>query len=552
MDSVTLEIIEGKLLSAVDQMGVVLARTSMSPIVYEVLDFACGMADAHGRLIAQGNGITLFTGTFSQQLRHVIDKFRGRIRPGDVFATNEADTGGTHCCDVTIIRPVFFADALVAFSIATAHWLDIGGPKPGSIPPDATDVFQEGLRLPAVRICRDDRLDEGIADILRTNVRFPELAFGDLNAELAASRIGQNRIVEICRRYGTAVLTEAFDNMLARSARHSRQVVAGLPDGVYRAEDWVDGDGITTERLPIRIAVTIAGERMTFDFTGSSAARRAPINCSKGALYSSVKTVFKALVAPQAPSNDGWFEPVELVVPDDTIFSARAPYPTGWYYEGSSQASELAWKALAPIATDRFSAGSYMSLCATYICGAATAGEAAFIHVEPAHGGWGACRDRDGTNGLIALTDGDTYNHSTELLEAKFPFRIRRYALNVEGGAGHGRFRGGFGIVKEYEILADGTFLYASIGRTETPPWGLDGGGAGTCNYLEVCQNGATIRVPRTPHLDLAKGAVVRVVTGGGGGYGDPAARPEAEIADDIADGYLTPETARRAYGKAG
>ena len=178
-------------------MGVVLARTSMSPIVYEVLDFACGLADDQGRLIAQGNGITLFTGTYFEQLLFVIDKFEGRIRPGDMFATNEATFGGTHFCDVTIFRPIFVADELAAFDMAAAHWLDIGGPKPGSIPPDATDVFQEGLRLPAIRICVDDTLDEGIADILRANIRYPTLAFGDLNAELAANRIAQNRVTNI-------------------------------------------------------------------------------------------------------------------------------------------------------------------------------------------------------------------------------------------------------------------------------------------------------------------------------------------------------------------
>jgi len=549
MDVVTLEIIEGKLVSTVDEMGVVLARTSMSPIVYEVLDFACGLADPDGQLIAQGNGITLFTGTFSEQLRFVIDKFEGRMRPGDVFATNEAYFGGTHCCDVTIFRPVFVADKLIAFGIATAHWLDIGGPTPGSIPPDATDVYQEGLRLPAIRICVDDIVDEGIADILRANVRYPQLAFGDLNAELAATRIAQRRIVEICERYGSDVLQQSFNHIIDRSTKRSRAVVGQLPDGVYSATDWIDGDGITEERLPIRVDITIAGEAMIFDFTGCVEARRAPINCSRGALLSAVKTVFKALVDPTAPANDGWFAPLSINVPANTVFSAEHPYPTGWYYEGSAQASEVVWKALAPIAEDRFSAGSYMSLCALYIGGADPSNGGEFLHVEPSHGGWGACPDRDGTSGLIALTDGDTYNHSTELLEAKYPFLIRRYALNTEDGSGPGRHRGGFGLIREYEMLGDDAFMFASLGHTETRPWGMAGGGAGTCNYVEVSDQDRTVRLSRTPHHDLRRGARIKIVTGGGGGYGDPKSRPRDAIAADIADGYVSEQLAHAVYG---
>ncbi len=549
MDAVTLEIIEGKLLSTVDEMGVVLARTSMSPIVYEVLDFACGLADDQGRLIAQGNGITLFTGTFSEQLRFVIDKFEDRIRPGDVFATNEATFGGTHCCDVTIFRPIFVADELAAFAIATAHWLDIGGPKPGSIPPDATDVFQEGLRLPAIRICVGDILDEGIGDIIRANVRYPSLAFGDLNAELAATRIAQHRITEISQRYGLDVLRQSFDHILKRSAKRSREVVGQLPDGVYKAQDWIDGDGVTEDRLPIVVAITIAGEAMTFDYTGSVEARRAPINCSRGALLSAVKTVFKALIDPSAPANDGWFAPLTVTVPPNTVFSAEAPYPTGWYYESSAQASEVAWKALAPIAIQRFSAGSYMSLCALYICGNDPDNGEEFLHVEPSHGGWGACPDRDGTSGLIALTDGDTFNHSTELLEAKYPLLVRRYALNTEDGVGHGRYRGGFGLIREYEMLSDDVYMFASLGRSQTRPWGLAGGGEGTCNYIEVTDQGQVQRLSRTPHHDLSKGARIKVVTGGGGGFGDPAARPRGEVLADIADGYVSEQLALKIHG---
>ena len=492
VDPVTQEILQGKLLAVVDEMGIVLARSSMSPVVYEVLDFACGLCTVAGDLIAQTNGITLFTGTFSTQVRALRDRFGADMAPGDVFMTNDPYNGGTHGCDCAVVRPMFDGVVPVGYAITVAHWLDVGGAVPGSLPANASEIYQEGLRLPGVRVMRADRLVDDIVAIIRENVRLPELALGDLNAQLAAARIAERRIQEICTKYGSATLATVFDGMLASSERQARAAVRALPDGRYAATDFIDGDGRSDERIPVNIVVIIDGDTMTFGYTGSAPARDAPINCSVGALQSAVKTVFKAMIAPQAPSNDGWFRPVRVIVPSGTVFSAVKPSSTGWYYEGSAQASELAWKALAPIAPERFSAGSYMSLCATYFCGTLPDGGGQYVHIEPQHGGWGATAGRDGANALIAVTDGDTFNYPAELLEAKFPLRIVRHALNVEDGAGAGQWRGGFGVVREYEVLAEGSYLYASYGRSQTRPWGFAGGHDGSTNYIEVIGIGGT------------------------------------------------------------
>ncbi|MBX9629672.1 MAG: hydantoinase B/oxoprolinase family protein [Burkholderiales bacterium] len=549
LDPVTQEILQGKLLAVVDEMGIVLARCSMSPVVYEVLDFACGICTVAGDLVAQTNGITLFTGTFSAQVRALHNRFAATMAPGDVFITNDPYRGGTHGCDFAVVRPIYDGDAHVGYAITVAHWLDVGGTVPGSLPADATTIFQEGLRLPGVRVMRGDQLVDDIVAIIRENVRLPELALGDLNAQLAAARIAEKRVQEICTKYGRTTLMVVFDGILAASERLARAAVRALPDGCYKASDFIDGDGRTDERIPIQLTVTIAGDEMIFDYTGSSPARAAPINCSRGALHSAVKTIFKAMVTPQAPSNDGWFRPVQVVVPDGTVFSAVKPSPTGWYYEGSAQASELAWKALAPIAPERFSAGSYTSLCATYFCGTLPDGNE-FVHIEPQHGGWGATSYRDGASALIAVTDGDTFNYPAELLEAKFPLRIVRHALNIEGGAGAGQWRGGFGVIREYEVLAAGTYLYASFGRSATRPWGLAGGREGSLNYIEVQRpDGTQVRLSRTAYHPLHAGDRVRLVTGGGGGWGSPQDRPAARVRDDIANGYLDPATAASDYG---
>ena len=551
IDPVTLEIVRGKLLAAVDEMGIIIARTSMSPVIYEVLDFACGILDTKAQLIVQTNGITLFTGTFSFQLQAIQKKFGDDIRPGDVYMTNDPFEGGTHTCDVALIRPLFDGGKLRAFAIAVAHWSEVGGSVAGSIAPNATEIYQEGIRFPGIHVCRDDKLLPDVVDLIRENVRLPTMCLGDLNAELAAVRIAEARFHEIEQKYGSGIMDATFDYILETSEQLSREAVAALPDGSYRAVDIIDGDGISDEQIPVCVEVRIAGERMTFDFTGTSGQRPGPINCAYGALHSAVKTVFKSLVDPQGASNEGWFRPVEIICPDGTVFTAQKPAPTGWYYEGSAHASELVWKALAEIAPDRFSAGSYMSLCGAYICGKDPETGEIFVHIEPAVGGWGATSTRDGTAALIATTDGDTYNYSVELFEAKFPLLVRQYALNTDEGVGEGRYRGGFGAVREFDILADDAFTYASFGRSVEPPWGLKGGAKGSCNFMEIESDKETRRVARIPYHALQPGDRVRVVTGGGGGYGDAFARPPQEVLDDVLNDYITPAIARDQYGVA-
>ncbi|MBW7922074.1 MAG: hydantoinase B/oxoprolinase family protein [Rubellimicrobium sp.] len=550
MDPVTLEIIHGKLLAIVDEMGVVMQRTSMSPVIYEVLDFACGICTASAELVAQSNGITLFTGTFGTQLQSVIDAYAGDVHEGDIFVTNDPYYGGTHACDFAIIRPIFHEGDLLAWAVNVAHWVDVGGAVPGSLPPDATSIFQEGLRLSRLRLAVHDTLSPEILRIIRENVRLPDVAMGDLNAQIATVHIAEARLGEMLDRYGADVLREGFDALIDTAARRARAVIAALPDGSYRAQDVIDGDGVSDTPITVQVEVTISGESLAIDFTGCPPAAAGPINCGAGALHSAVKSVFKAMVAPHEPSNEGWFRPLTITAPRGTIFTAERPSPTGWYYEGSVHASELVWKALAPVLPQRFSAGSYSSLCVIYLSGHTPDGEE-FIHIEPTHGGWGACSDGDGANAVISLTDGDTYNYSIELLEAKFPLRVRRYDFNTENGPGAGRYRGGYGVVRDYEVLVDGTTLTGSFGRNATAPWGIEGGFDGSANRFEVIE-AATGRVTPYGRLGgrrLHRGDVVRIVTGGGGGWGPPDRRAPEAITADLRAELLSRDDARRLYG---
>ena len=548
-DTVTLDIINGKLLAVADEMGLVVVRTSMSPVIYEVLDFACGIVDDKGQVISQANGITVFTGTFAGHVQNILQKFEGRMRPDDIYIANDPYKGGTHNNDVAIIKPVFMDGTLLAFTITVAHWTDIGGKVAGSVPIDGTEIHQEGMRFTGLRIYNGGERAEDLEDVIIANSRLPKYSQGDLNASLAAVRIADTRLQEICAKYGLARTREAFEHILTTSEQLSRAAVRALPDGVYEAEDYIDGDGINEVQVPVKVRIEITGEDITFDFTGSSPQNEGPVNCSRGSLLSAVKTAFKALVGPQEPGNEGWFKPATVIAPEGTVFTATYPAPVGWYFEAACHAAELIWKALAPIAPGRYSAGSYLSLCATYFYGTDPKTGGPFVLVEPHMGGWGASDGRNGANAVVGLMDGDTYNYSVELLEAKFPIRCRRYGLNTEDGVGAGRYHGGYGTVRDYEVLTDESSFYASVGRSVERPWGLKGGRHGTNNYLRLKSGGRVQRVARLMPTKVKAGDVLTIVTGGGGGYGSPATRPEAEVLNDVTDGYLTPEQAHAEYG---
>jgi N-methylhydantoinase B len=393
-------------------------------------------------------------------------------------------------------------------------------------------------------------INEAIVDIIRANVRLPLMSVGDLNAGIAAGKIADQRLSEILARYGAAVTLETFEAILDHGEALARKAMAAIPPGVYEAEDVIDGDGVSDAPIPVRIKLTVTADAMTADFTGCAPQTRGPINCARGALLSACKTVFKAVVAPQAPSNDGLFRPFELIAPEGTIFTATRPAPTGWYYEASAHATELMWKALAPVMPKRLSAGSYLSLCAYYIGGVRPDGDY-WVLTTPQDGGWGACVDRDGESSLIATTDGDTYNYPAEVVETSFPLTMLRNSFNVEAGGGHGRQRGGFGTVREYRVENEGGGnLMAGLGRSVHVPWGIDGAGDGTANFFEVVRaDGTTQRGGRITNLPLGKGDIVRIVTGNGGGWGDPRERDRDALQTDLENGYLSPAEAASIYG---
>jgi len=552
-DPFTQEIIKNALVAIGDEMFLAMAKTSMSPIIYEALDYSVGITNARGDLIAQGNGTTVFLGMIDSLVCDILEKFAGDIHQDDVFISNDPyKGGGTHLCDVAIVKPIFFRDDLVAFAMNKAHWVDVGGMAAGSFTTDATEIFQEGLQIPTVKIMERGKPVGGILEILQSNIRLPKDSMGDFWAGMAANKVAEVRIVELFDRYGASSMHQAMDDLLDYGEAMIAAELKLLPQGTFYAEDWIDDDGITDQPLKVCVRIDISEDRFKVDFTGSAPQTLGPINNSRTGLVSAVRTIFKALTNPGIPANGGCFRAIEVVCPDRTLFTAERPAPVSTYWETMLYAQDLIWKALAEHLPDRLTAGHVLSVCAIVFSGPHPKTKAPTILVGPLVGGWGAMQGRDGLNGQFSVADGETYNFPVEVTEAKYGVRVRSYAFHDDDG-GAGRFRGGKGVALEYEIPNEGWVFTGSFGRFKFPPWGAAGGQQGSPNYAEILRQGQRSdppeRLGKPARIPLAKGDVVRMVTATGGGWGDPKLREREAIEADLRDGFITPDQARRDYG---
>ena len=552
LDPFTVEIIREQLSAAAEESFVALGRSSQSPIIYEVLDYACAVTDAAGHIVGQANGVPGFLGTLSFAVQAILEKHgRQGMRAGHIFISNDPYSGGgQHLSDVALIAPIFWADELVAFAVNKAHWTEVGGMAAGSWTPASTEIYQEGLQFPAVLLYEEGRPLQGLLDLIAANVRTPERTLGDLFAGVAALRTAERRVQEICQRYGLGTFHESVRAILDYGETLARRHLAHLPKGTFFAEDWMDDDGLSADPIYVCVRVTIDDDAFVADFTGSAPQVRGSINCTRTRLHSACRTLFKAITDPTAPANDGWFRPLRVVCPDGTVFTARRPAPVSTYWETGAYAVDLLWQALFPALPDRLTAGHFLSVCGTIISGQGEDGRP-FILVEPQAGGWGAGATKDGESGLVPVGDGETYIMPVEVCETRYPLLVEQYAFDIRA-AGAGEHRGGCGLVRDYRLLAESAELTTTFGRHRYPPWGAHGGQPGSTNGVAVFPHGATApalwrgKVARYP---LRRGDVARLITGTGGGYGDPSRRAPARVRQDVRDGLLTREQAARIYG---
>ncbi|WP_031514778.1 hydantoinase B/oxoprolinase family protein [Desulfofalx alkaliphila] len=553
IDPFTLDIVKDNLLAIGDEMFYTLARTSMSPIIYEVLDYASGLTDAKGQLLTQGNGVTGFIGLLTFMVKEAIEKFgkKGDLKPGDIIIINDPyNGGGSHLSDVGLLMPIFYEGELVAFSANKAHWTEVGGKDPGSWTTDSTEIYQEGLQFPCVKLFEEGKLNQALVEVIAANVRFPDLSLGDMWAQVAALKTGDRRFRELCDKYGKDVVLAANERLLDNGEQITRKELAQLPKGVFEAVDYIDDDGLGNGPFKVQVKVTITDDNFICDFTGSHPQVLGPVNTAYPAMITAVRTIFLAITNPSQDVNDGIFRPLKVIVERGSIFAAERPAAVSTYWETMAYATDLIWKALAPVVPHRLTAGHLLSVCAVVVSGMHPDTNEPFLIVEPSVGGWGAGQGKDGENGQFCIGDGETFNVPVEVCETRYGVMVDEYSFRADG-AGAGEYRGGSGVIRTYRALTDNQAVTATFGRHKYLPWGFNGGKDGSNNLFEIVKANGEKDGPfgKYARYPLNKDDTVRLITATGGGYGDPLKRPAEKVAMDLKNGFITVEQARDDYG---
>jgi N-methylhydantoinase B len=551
IDPITLQVIRNALKAAAEEMQISLVKTAHNPLIYEVQDFGVALLSRKGELLAEGSGLPNFLGCLPPVIQSALNVVGAdQFAEGDLLLANEPYDTGTHISDTAVYMPIFADGRLVAFSCIMAHWADIGGKTPGGWCPDTTDVHQEGLIFSHVKLYERGVLNRALHRLILTNVRFPDLVDGDLNAMIASCRTGARRYQALCEKYGAQVLEDAMEAVFDLSEKYMRQQIAQIPAGDYTAEVYLDHDGVELDK-PRRLCVTVSvrGDTLHVDWTGTDPAATGPINNPFPGTVALAQMALKALTIPLEATNHGHMRPLIVTAPDNTIVSPSYPAPCDSYGYVGEMIVHLVVRALSSAIPERCPACSYQMFGAYFYRSDPRHGTP-FIFVDPVDGGGGAFPFADGPTGLIFVGDGDVPNTPIEIIESRYPLLVRRYTINPEG-AGAGQYRGGFGVIRDYEALEDYIFLQTMNENTLYPPWGLHGGGSSGISRLIVWEG-----TPREQVLTgrvyffgpLMKGDRVSARSTGGGGWGDPRTREAQAIADDIRNGLITAEAAAATY----
>lgn len=547
LDPVTLAVLKGRLEQIADEMDATLYRSAFNPIIAEAHDACHGMYDAAtGATLIQGkSGLPVFVGAMAFAVNAAAKAAAGRggMVDGDVWLFNDPYEGGTHANDFKLVKPVFRGGKLFCFLASAAHWHDVGGAVPGNYNPAATECWQEAVQIPPVRIVRAGVLDQDVLAILKANTRLPDSLWGDLNGQLAALELGARRLDGLLDEYGDATVLESLDTLRERARRLMRDHIARLPDGEYAFEDMLDNDGVRDAPLRIALKLTIAGDRLGLDFTGTSPACAGPVNISRATAIAACYVALKHLF-PDVPANAGVLDAVDVTLPDGLVISADRPRPVGGYTETILRMIDVIFCAMAQAAPDRAMAQAYGTINALSIAGyrsdAARKGQR-WVMFSFFGGGHGGHSDGDGLSHGNAPISTATIP-PLEILEAAYPVRFTQWALRPDS-AGDGAHRGGLGAIYEIELLEDSAeaFIFGERGRSA--PKGIAGGGQAALNVFRYQQDGQWLSPPMNSKMlgiRLQRGDRVRLETPGGGGYGDPARRDPAAREHDRKMGYVS------------
>jgi N-methylhydantoinase B len=537
-DPITLEVVRNAVLSIAEEMAVIMMRSARAPLLKESGDLSCALTDAAGRLIAQGKDIPIHLGVMAFTVKEFLKWVAPRgLQPGDVYFTNLKEVGGNHLPDVKAIRPVFHGGRLVAFAINLAHWSDIGGATAGSYHPIATEIYQEGLQIPPLRLFDAGGVDRTCLELILRNVRGRDEREGDIFAQYATNAVAAERLGEVFDAHGRDAALACFDRFLAESEQQMRGAIRALPDGSYLGEDLLDDDGLGSGPIPIRVAVQVRGDEIAFDFTGTSPQVRGPVNTTAFATCSAVFYACKTLLGPDVAPNDGAYRCIQVHAPAGTILNAGPEAPVvGGNHETTQRVVDAIFRALAPILPERIGAAGPATSGLTLFTGRRADGNV-FLFYEPHGGGEGATGWRDGTN-AVRVHMSNVMNTPIEVAETEYPLRIEAYALRP-GSAGAGRFRGGLGMRRAYRILGEEAQVTTMLERAVVPPWGLAGGKPGAPFRITLERGGTARPVRGKETVALRRGDLLVLETCGGGGVGPPEERDPALTEADHAAGYL-------------
>jgi N-methylhydantoinase B len=552
MDPVTLAVLKGALDQACAEMETTFVRAAFSPVIAEGQDMACGMYEPEsGDVIAQGvAGLPSFTVIMQDAVKNVLSVFP-EPRPGEVYLTNDPYNGGSHLMDVKMVRPYFHRGELVCLLGSTGHWTDIGGSVPGGYATQAHEVYQEGLWIPPVRVCRDGDLNLDVLSLILQNVRTSKQQLGDIKAQLGALDVGARRLDRVLDRYGVDQFRELIDELRAYAERKIRAYLAELPEGKYSFEDCMDNDGQVDQ--PIRIALDLTVERgeMHFDFSRSSPPCRGPINCSRSVTTSACLVALRHLY-PDVPINSGLMRPFRFTIPQTVFLNAQAPRPvSGAAAEVSQRIHDVVFGALSAAIPHRVGAGNFGTAANMAVAGHTPEGRRFVIYMWSG-GGYGGSARGDGLTNASATGGGArTQTGPAEVYEQRAPVLFLRQELR-ESSAGAGKWRGGFGVTREYVLRQGQAIVSFMADRGRCAPFGILGGMGAQPTEIVITHDGQEFRPPMTSKLQahpLVPGDLVRISTPGGGGYGNPFERDPGLVAEDVRCGYYTREVAEREYG---
>jgi N-methylhydantoinase B len=552
LDPITLAVLNGRLVQIADEMDATLYRSAFNPIIAEAHDACHGLYHAEtGATLVQGtSGLPIFVGAMAFAVKAVIDKAArdGDLKPGDTYLFNDPYDGGTHLNDIRLVRPLMRNGRVFAWLASVGHWLDVGGNVPGNFNAKATESFQEGFRVPPVKLIRDGILQQDIIDILAANSRVPQSNWGDLNGQINALDLGARRLEALLDEYGDDTVAAALAQLSARAEALMRANISALPDGTYSYDDFLDNDGITDAPLRIALDLTIAGDRMRLDFSRSAPPCDGPLNIARSTTVACCYVALKHLFT-DVPANAGCLAPIEFVIPETTLLAVNAPRPVGGYTETILRVIDVIFGAFAKAAPARANGSPFATINALSLAGWREHGRKWVMFCF--FGG-----------GLGGNPDGDGLNHGNnpistatipplEILESLYPVMFTQWALRPDSG-GAGQHRGGLGAIYEVTTLSEsGAEVFLLGERGKYPPFGVNGGESAALNRF-IYETDTGERTPplvsKVTDIKIRPGQKVRLETPGGGGFGNPASRDPSRVARDVRLGYVSRDAARRDY----